>query len=143
MRVKSTKLGHIYTDKILKTFVLHRHRLYIDNPWIFQAPHFKDFYCSRNAGCKNALFEFTIQLFWGQRYFYLFSLWDRQHTTQWAKTRKKSPFWQDNALYFSKTNVNIFFNFSEWRVPKGQTSGVKKIFSKNVDFTLCGNRATT
>ena len=61
----------------------------IDNPWIFQAPHFKDFYCSRNAGCKNALFEFTIQLFWGQRYFYLFSLWDRQHTTQCYEIRKK------------------------------------------------------
>ena len=61
----------------------------IDNPWIFQAPHFKDFYCSRNAGCKNALFEFTIQLFWGQRYFYLFSLWDRQHTTQCCEIWKK------------------------------------------------------
>ena len=94
MRVKFTKLGpHIL-------FIQIKHAMYIgflsfidtqiiDNPWIFQAPHFKDFYCSRNAGCKNALFEFTIQLFWGQRYFYLFSLWDRQHTTQCCEIWKK------------------------------------------------------
>ena len=81
----------IYTDK---TCYVYRILSFIDtqiidNPWIFQAPHFKDFYCSRNAGCKNALFEFTIQLFWGQRYFYLFSLWDRQHTTQCCEIWKK------------------------------------------------------
>ena len=84
----------IYTDKTCYVCIVRILSFIdtqiIDNPWIFQAPHFKDFYCSRNAGCKNALFEFTIQLFWGQRYFYLFSLWDRQHTTQCCKNWKKN-----------------------------------------------------
>ena len=103
MRVKFTKLGPhiIYTDK---TCYVYRILSFIDtqiidNPWIFQAPHFKDFYCSRNAGCKNALFEFTIQLFWGQRYFYLFSLWDRQHTTQCCEI------WKKCAMVKKKNNI--------------------------------------
>ena len=93
----------IYTDKTCYVCIVRILSFIdtqiIDNPWIFQAPHFKDFYCSRNAGCKNALFEFTIQLFWGQRYFYLFSLWDRQHTTQCCEI------WKKCAMVKKKNNI--------------------------------------
>ena len=42
---------------------------------------------------------------------------------QWAKTRKKSPFWQENALFASEAKINVFFEKKlsaredpEWRI---------------------------
>ena len=32
---------------------------------------------------------------------------------------EKSQFWQDNALFASKTKINIFWKIFEWRVPEG------------------------
>ena len=46
--------------------------------------------------------------------------------------RGKSPFWQDNALFVSKANINVFLRKKsniEWRVPE---KGTKLFFSKTL-----------
>ena len=50
---------------------------------------------------------------------------------------EKSLFWQENALFASKIKFNIFKKNFKW---PGRSE--EKI-SKNVDFSLWGNHATT
>ena len=51
-------------------------------------------------------------------------------------------FWQDNALFALKRLKSKFFEiFSSGGFPKGTRN--EEIFSKNVDFNLRGNCATT
>ena len=58
---------------------------------------------------------------------------------QWAKTRKKTISNMCLGGCTSKTKINVFGNFFEWRFPKEIRS--EEIFSKNIDFSLWG--ATT
>ena len=46
-----------------------------------------------------------------------------------------------NALFASKAKINVFGKNFEWSVWGQQRS--EEIFSKNIDFILLGNRATT
>ena len=54
---------------------------------------------------------------------------------------ERSPIWHNNALFASKAKINDFWNFFEWRIPEGDLEWRKN--SKNIDFSLWGNRATT
>ena len=46
---------------------------------------------------------------------------------------EKLPFSWDNALFASKAEINIFWNFFKWKVSKGDPdSGVKKKFNKTL-----------
>ena len=38
------------------------------------------------------------------------------YVTQWTKRWEKSPFWQNNALFASKTQIKVFWNFFRWKV---------------------------
>ena len=50
--------------------------------------------------------------------------------------RKKSPFWQDNALFASKAKINGLLKFFMCMVPEGNLEGSEEKLSKNVDFSL-------
>ena len=59
------------------------------------------------------------------------------YKTQWAKTRKKG---RANYCFPQKLKSTFFEIFSSGGSPKEIWS--EEIFSKNVDFSLCGNHAT-
>ena len=52
-----------------------------------------------------------------------------------SKHAEKIPFWQDNALFASKANINVFFNFFKQNDPS-KVLAVKKKISKTFDFSL-------
>ena len=52
---------------------------------------------------------------------------------------KKSPFWQDNALFASKTKINILKIFQVERHQRGP--GVKKKFQKMLILVFEANSA--